>query len=142
MAMYARLDSNDLFTGELASFELAPLTKGELAPGKSYWVPARKFTTDNSTIAHTVAEPQPPVVDLGVPEVYQETIIRDMTAQEIADEATQLVDSWLTKHPDTAAMGMVLADLLMETITPKPTVQEARQMVRDRLETYYVEVTS
>jgi hypothetical protein len=129
-ATFAKLDANDMFTGELGNFTGTPPTKGELAPGKGYWVPARKFVTDNSTTAFKVPEKQPPVVDLAVPEVYQETIVRDMTAQEKTAQGT-LLRQKIMDDPIRAAQFRVMAKIASTVYGI--TEQQARQRLFDEI---------
>ena len=111
MTTFAQLDSNDLFTGKTANYDGNPPTKAELSPGKPYWVPLRRFTTDNSTTEFKIGEKQPPVVDLGVPEVYIETIVRDKTAQEITDEGTDIRQKMLVNDKPMVAFMRVVAKI-------------------------------
>lgn len=135
MAQYAQLDSNDQLTGKTKNIEGTPPTKAELAPGKPYWLPVVRIDVDNSTGPNFIDEVVGPVVDLPGQRVTITTTRRDMTTQEIDNDADAEYDRFVVNNREMAALALVMADLVEQAFGVSQTV--ARQQVKSRWIDYF-----
>lgn len=95
-------------TGDRIDLDAPPLARGDLAPGKPWWVPLVTEVSDTSTTPHTVREV---VITIEEARVLRSVTIRDKTAQEIDADRTAIVDG---RFAAAGSIDRALAEIVFE----------------------------